>query len=99
MEVGDISIHSDSLQRELAPSARSYDADSEKLSLGLATPLPAGSKARLHIGFKGQLTGSMMGYYYSLWTENGEKKRYTLTQFEVRPSEQNHYAQTSLPIC
>ena len=44
------------------------------------------SKVQLKIDFDADLTGNMMGYYYSTWEKDGKKQYYTLTQFEVKAS-------------
>jgi aminopeptidase 2 len=84
LELGHASIHSDALKTDQDESSRSYDKKQERTTLHLATPLPAGSKASLQVAFSGELTGSMMGYYKSAYEVEGQKKFYTLTQFEVR---------------
>jgi aminopeptidase 2 len=83
LELGTASIHSDILKTEQTQTGRVSDATAQRVALSFRTPLPSGSKAQLKIGFKGMLTGSMMGYYKSSWEHEGKTKHYTLTQFEV----------------
>lgn len=76
-------LYSDSLKKELAPSEQTLDTASERVAYSVNDTLPAGSKAFLKVSFKGELTGSMMGYYKSTYEEDGKPKYYALTQFEV----------------
>lgn len=64
-------------------SGESLDIVSERVTYQFPQALPGGSKAELRIGFSGELTGSMTGYYKSSWEDEGKKKFYALTQFEV----------------
>ncbi|KAH7916009.1 hypothetical protein BJ138DRAFT_763827 [Hygrophoropsis aurantiaca] len=82
LELGDASIYSDALKISQGAATRSIDADAEWGTLQFPTALPAGSKAKLSIGFSGELTGAMMGYYKSSFEHEGTKKFYALTQFE-----------------
>jgi hypothetical protein len=77
------SIYSDALKTEQVQSGESLDIVSERITYQFPNALPGGSKAELKIGFSGELTGSMMGYYKSSWEDEGKKKHYALTQFEV----------------
>lgn len=76
-------IHCDMLQTQQVDPLRSYDADQERTTVHLATPLPSNSKATLNIAFDGKLTGSMTGYYLSSYQVDGETKYHTVTQFQV----------------
>lgn len=62
----------------------SFDDAQERTTYALAETLPAGSKGALEIKYSGKLTGSMTGYYVSAWEQEGKKKYYALTHFEVR---------------
>lgn len=77
-------VYSDASKSEQPPTGQSFDKDQERLTLQLATSLPAGSNAKLKIAFGGELTNSMAGYYKSSWEHEGKTKYYALTQFEVR---------------
>lgn len=68
---------------EQVPAEHAFDKTSERVAYILNTTLPAGSKASLKLAFKGQLTGSMMGYYKSAYEKDGETRYYALTQFQV----------------
>jgi aminopeptidase 2 len=83
LNLGSASLHSDALQTEQIDTSRTYNKEQERTTLHFAKPLPAGTKAQLHIAFDGPLTGSMMGYYKSSYEVDGKTKYYTLTQFEV----------------
>ncbi|KIY51112.1 hypothetical protein FISHEDRAFT_71404 [Fistulina hepatica ATCC 64428] len=83
LELAPATIYSAALKTEQVQSEKSYDEDQDRLSLSFPQPLPAGSKAVLKIGFKAPLTGSMMGYYRSLWEHDDKKEYYALTQFEA----------------
>jgi hypothetical protein len=82
LNLENITVRSDALQTSQTESSRSFEKEQERMHVHFATPLPAGSKAQLQIAFDGKLTGSMMGYYYSSFEQDGETKYYTLTQFE-----------------
>ncbi|KAL5490410.1 APE2 [Sanghuangporus weigelae] len=82
LNIKDVSITTDSLKEPQAPTFQSFDAASERAYLKFPTVFSAGSKAQLKVNFDAQLTGSMMGYYYSTWEKDGKKQYYTLTQFE-----------------
>ncbi|KAL5529124.1 hypothetical protein ACEPAG_5098 [Sanghuangporus baumii] len=82
LNIKDVSITTDSLKEPQAPTSQSFDAASERAYLKFPTVFSAGSKAQLKVNFDAQLTGSMMGYYYSTWEKDGKKQYYTLTQFE-----------------
>ncbi|TCD68931.1 Aminopeptidase 2 mitochondrial [Steccherinum ochraceum] len=56
--------------------------ENERAILSLSSELPAGSKAQLKIGFEGELTTAMMGYYRSSTERDGKTQYYALTQFE-----------------
>lgn len=68
---------------EQEQASESFDIVSERVTYHFSTPLPAGSKAELKVGFSGKLTGSMTGYYRSTYEVDGKQKFYALTQFEV----------------
>ena len=79
-----MSIYSEALKIQQAPSTLTFDKEQERVVVHFAKPLPASSKARLQVSFRGKLTSSMQGYYKSSWEHEGKKKDYALTQFEVR---------------
>ncbi|THH33006.1 hypothetical protein EUX98_g1221 [Antrodiella citrinella] len=58
------------------------DETSQRASVTLSSDLPAGSKAALRVGFEGELTSSMKGYYCSSWKHDGKTEHYSLTHFE-----------------
>ena len=82
LELGSASLQSDALQSVQDAQTREFDEKNERGIFSFNTALPAGSKARFSIPFKGALTGDMLGYYRSTGGKDGELK-YTLTQFEV----------------
>ncbi|GLB35338.1 putative aminopeptidase [Lyophyllum shimeji] len=82
LELGRASIYSNALKTEQEPTGTSFETTSERVTYLLPTALPAGSKAELKVGFGGKLTGSMMGYYKSMYEVDGKQKAYALTQFE-----------------
>ncbi|EIW77439.1 hypothetical protein CONPUDRAFT_84517 [Coniophora puteana RWD-64-598 SS2] len=63
-------------------ASKSLDAEREEGTLVFARAIPAGSRAQLSIAFSGELTDSLMGYYKSAFTQDGEESVYALTQFE-----------------
>jgi aminopeptidase 2 len=84
LELSDISLFSHDLRMQQINISRSLDSEAERGTLDFPTTLPANSTATLTIAFSGKLTGAMMGYYKSTYEGDGEKKVYSLTQFEVR---------------
>ena len=82
LELGDISLHSGALKDIQPATASNIDEKNERGIFTFAKALPADSKARLSVSFKGTLTGDMLGYYRSTGGKDGELT-YTLTQFEV----------------
>ena len=82
LELGNASLQSDTLQSVQEEHTREFDDKNERGIFFFSKALPVGSKARLSIPFKGDLTGNMLGYYRSTGDKDGEFK-YTLTQFEV----------------
>jgi aminopeptidase 2 len=85
LDLGDILVFCETAQeKEQVVSSRDFDTVAERATLRFACPFPAGSKAQLRVTFRGELTGSMLGYYKSSWEHEGTKKYYALTQFEVR---------------
>ncbi|KXN83489.1 Aminopeptidase 2, mitochondrial [Leucoagaricus sp. SymC.cos] len=82
LDLGKASLYSDTLKAEQVLGEQTFDKTSERVAYNLGSTLPAGSKASLKVYFKGELTGSMMGYYKSTYEKDGKKKYYALTQFE-----------------
>lgn len=82
LNIKDVSITADSLKTAQAPKSLSLDAAAERATVVFPTTLPKSSKAQLRVTFDAQLTGNMMGYYYSTEETDGKKQVYTLTQFE-----------------
>ncbi len=66
-------------------SSIASNTQKERVAFHLASPIPAQTKAKLKLNFDGLLTDSMVGYFRSSWEDEGEKKYYGVTQFEVRP--------------
>jgi aminopeptidase 2 len=83
LKLNDASLYSDELKIKQVDPSPSLDDQAERCVLSFSTPVPAGSKATLSVGFSGELTGAMMGYYKSSFEHDGTKKYYALTQFEV----------------
>jgi aminopeptidase 2 len=82
LKLNDASLYSDELKIKQVDPSPSLDDQAERCVLSFSTPVPAGSKATLSVGFSGELTGAMMGYYKSSFEHDGTKKYYALTQFE-----------------
>lgn len=76
-------MSSDVLNVEQVPTEEVLDQTSERVALNLNTTLPVGSRVLLKLAFKGQLTGSMMGYYKAAYEKDGKTRFYALTQFQV----------------
>ncbi|KIK68757.1 hypothetical protein GYMLUDRAFT_54326 [Collybiopsis luxurians FD-317 M1] len=64
------------------PVSQSIDAINQRAMFVFPTTFTAGSRLRLFIAFQGQLSGNLIGYYEGTWEHEGEKKLYTVTQFE-----------------
>lgn len=82
LDLGTASLYSDTLKIDEVLGEQTIDKTSERVAYNIGATLPAGSKASLKIAFKGELTGSMMGYYRSTYEKDGKTKYYALTQFE-----------------
>ncbi|KAJ7172678.1 leucyl aminopeptidase [Mycena filopes] len=82
LDLGTATIYSDGLQSEQLQSGQSVDKDQQRVTFTFPTALPTGSKAQLKVAFNGLLRDTMTGYYISTWEQDGQKKNYTLTQFE-----------------
>ncbi|TFK46426.1 leucyl aminopeptidase [Heliocybe sulcata] len=82
LKLGEASVYSDALKTEQIQSSTHVDAKTERVTITFGSALPAGTKAKLRIGFTGELDTSMAGYYRSKWTDDGKAKYYGLTQFE-----------------
>ena len=96
LELGVASVYSDALQADQTQISCELDSTTERVSLSLPIPLPAGSTAKLQVGFQAKLTGSMMGYYKSAWEHEGQARHYALTQFEVSLTLQAYRSQHDL---
>lgn len=59
-----------------------FDTDNQTATFTLAEELAAGTKARLHIKFTGELNDKMAGFYRSSYQDNGETKYLATTQME-----------------
>jgi hypothetical protein len=80
------SIHSETLAFSVdVDSSITFNEKRGRATVKLAKTLPAGSKARFKIAYKGDLLSNMTGYYKSVWDHDGKKDYYSLTQFEVTP--------------
>ena len=83
LNLSSISISSDGFKTSQAPASQSFEEKSERTILDFPSSFAKSSKLQLKIAFDADLTGNMMGYYYSTWEKDGKKQYYTLTQFEV----------------
>ncbi|EJU01765.1 puromycin-sensitive aminopeptidase [Dacryopinax primogenitus] len=77
-------LSSENLKTDSLQVAKEIKADKEgeRVTVTFEETLRAGTKAKLALAFKSQLTGSLMGYYKSTWAHEGRKGTYALTQFE-----------------
>ena len=83
LELGDVSVRvsgaggaSPTVQ---TASSRDFDDKFERGIFSFPAPLPAGATARLSIPFKGELTGDLLGYYFSKGGADGERRRFCAT--------------------
>lgn len=86
LNLSDAIVSSDGFKTSQAPASQSFEEKSERAILDFSSPFAKGTKLQLKVKFDADLTGNMMGYYYSSWEKDGQKQYYTLTQFEVRQS-------------
>lgn len=84
LNLSNVSVSSDGFKTTQAPVAQTFEDKSERAILDFSSPFAKHSKVQLKIDFDANLTGDMMGYYYSTWEKEGKKQYYTLTQFEVK---------------
>lgn len=83
LQLGDASLYSGADETAQIEASRTFDSAMERVTFVFAKAIPAGSTAQLQVGFRGELTSSMQGYYKSQWEQDGKKEHYALTQFEV----------------
>ncbi|KAF5367551.1 hypothetical protein D9758_003664 [Tetrapyrgos nigripes] len=83
LKLGKAFVRSESLKDEQAASEHSVNEKEKRVTFTFPTTFEAGSKIQLRVGFAGELTGSMVGYYRSSYEKDGKKKYYSLTQFEA----------------
>lgn len=84
LNLSNVSVSSDGFKTTQAPVAQTFEDKSERAILDFSSPFAKHSKVQLKIDFNADLTGNMMGYYYSTWEKDGKKQYYALTQFEVK---------------
>ena len=58
-------------------------ADTETLSVGLSSPLAAGSEVEMSITFQGELNDKMKGLYRSKYVKDGKDRYIATSQFEA----------------
>ncbi|THV07366.1 leucyl aminopeptidase [Dendrothele bispora CBS 962.96] len=76
-------VRSDASKDALVASDYSVDEKDKRVTFTFPTTFNAGSKLELKIGFTGELDDGMVGYYRSSYEKDGQKKYYSLTQFEA----------------
>ncbi|KAE9396723.1 hypothetical protein BT96DRAFT_966398 [Gymnopus androsaceus JB14] len=64
------------------PISQAIDAINQRAIFVFPKPFAAGSSLKLFIAFVGPLSGNLIGYYEGTWEHDGQKKFYTVTQFE-----------------
>jgi aminopeptidase 2 len=82
LEIVSASIYSEIFQPGHVHLTPVVDATLERVTFDLERTLPAASKAQLKILFKAKLS-SVIGYFRSSWDDNGTRRSYALTHFEV----------------
>ncbi|KIK59699.1 hypothetical protein GYMLUDRAFT_74140 [Collybiopsis luxurians FD-317 M1] len=83
LKLGQATAWSSALNVEQLSSDTSFDEKEKRVTFSFPNAFPAGSQAKITIGFAGELTGSMTGYYRSSFVEEDKTKYYSLTQFEA----------------
>ncbi|KAJ4001405.1 leucyl aminopeptidase [Lentinula boryana] len=83
LKLGKITAYPVGSQSDPLSSEPSFDEKEKRVSLSFPTAFPAGTQAKLSLGFAGELNSSMTGYYRSSFEEEGKTKYYSLTQFEA----------------
>ncbi|KAJ3763765.1 leucyl aminopeptidase [Lentinula raphanica] len=83
LKLGKATVYPDGSQSDPLTSDPSFDEKDKRVSFSFPTAFPADTKAKISVGFAGELTGSMTGYYRSSFEEEGKTKYYSLTQFEA----------------
>src|SRR5258708_1981403 len=68
------SVYSEALASsvDIDPSV-TFNEKRSRATVKLAKALPAGSKAKFKIAYKGKLLSNMTGYYKSVWDHDGKK--------------------------
>ncbi|KAJ3797238.1 leucyl aminopeptidase [Lentinula aff. detonsa] len=83
LKLGKTTAYSVGSQSDPLSSEPSFDEKEKRVSFSFPTAFPAGTQAKLSVGFAGELNSSMTGYYRSSFEEEGKTKYYSLTQFEA----------------
>jgi aminopeptidase 2 len=74
LELDQATLQSEALKTEqIQITEQSFDEDLDRVTIKLASPLPANSKAKLRVPFKAPITGGMIGYYFSHTEIDGKK--------------------------
>lgn len=83
LHLSDASVTVVGEEKAFVPVSQSIDSIDQRATFVYPCTFTAGSSLKLFIAFEGKLNESLLGYYEGTWEDGGQKKFYTVTQFEV----------------
>ncbi|KAJ4474793.1 peptidase family M1-domain-containing protein [Lentinula lateritia] len=82
LHLSDASVTVVGEEKAFVPVSQSIDSIDQRATFVYPCTFTAGSSLKLFIAFEGKLNESLLGYYEGTWEDGGQKKFYTVTQFE-----------------
>ncbi|KAF8830592.1 hypothetical protein HHX47_DHR2001098 [Lentinula edodes] len=82
LHLSDASVTVAGEEEAFVPVSQSIDSIDQRATFVYPCTFTAGSSLKLFIAFEGKLNESLIGYYEGTWEDGGQKKFYTVTQFE-----------------
>ncbi|KAJ3856565.1 leucyl aminopeptidase [Lentinula lateritia] len=82
LHLSDASVTVVGEEEAFVPVSQSIDSIDQRATFVYPCTFTAGSSLKLFVAFEGKLNKSLIGYYQGTWEDGGQKKIYTVTQFE-----------------
>ncbi|KAJ3809857.1 peptidase family M1-domain-containing protein [Lentinula aff. lateritia] len=82
LHLSDASVTVVGEEEAFVPVSQSIDSIDQRATFIYPCTFTAGSSLKLFVAFEGKLNESLIGYYEGTWEDGGQKKIYTVTQFE-----------------
>ncbi|GAW03490.1 leucyl aminopeptidase [Lentinula edodes] len=82
LHLSDASVTVAGEEEAFVPVSQAIDSIDQRATFVYPCTFTAGSSLKLFIAFEGKLNESLIGYYEGTWEDGGQKKFYTVTQFE-----------------